>query len=117
MDVLSVELQKIYDPEINISTGWLWDGGIVVRLGDERNGYKAEETVATIGDVLSWLQQAIAYFYPSSTYARNLDAAIANRAKDRVFLPPTGVATASCPYCGRSELDARAGSSARVRVP
>jgi hypothetical protein len=31
----SVELQKIYDSEINIRVGWLWDGGIEIRLGDE----------------------------------------------------------------------------------
>ena len=30
------ELQKIYDSEINIRIGWVWDGGIEVRLGDER---------------------------------------------------------------------------------
>jgi len=42
---LAVELQKIYDSEINISIGWFWDGGITLRLGDEMNGFPAEETV------------------------------------------------------------------------
>jgi len=36
---LAAELQKIYDSEINIRIGWLWDGGIEVRLGDEMNGF------------------------------------------------------------------------------
>jgi hypothetical protein len=128
MDDLSIELQKIYDSEINISIAWLWDGGIVVRLGDELNGYKAEETVATIADVLPWLQEAIAYFYPSSTYAHNLDAAVAERAKDRVFLPPTGGATAICPYCGAANwtpglevllayVCRRCGESVQVKPP
>jgi hypothetical protein len=128
VDELSVELQKIYDSEINISIGWLWDGGIVLRLGDELNGYEAEETVATIADVLPWLQEAIAHFYPSSSYARNLDAAVADRAKDRVFLPPRGGATAICPYCeaanwvpGIDELLAfvcrRCGASVEVKRP
>ena len=39
---LDTELQKIYDSEINISISWLWDDGIVVRLGDTINGYLAE---------------------------------------------------------------------------
>jgi hypothetical protein len=43
---LAVELQNIYDSEINIRIGWLWDGGIEVRLGDEMNGFLAEENVA-----------------------------------------------------------------------
>jgi hypothetical protein len=30
---LAIELQKIYDSEINIRISWLWDGGIDVRLG------------------------------------------------------------------------------------
>lgn len=48
---LATELQKIYDSEINIAIGWLWDGGITVRLGDEVNGYLADEAVPTIADV------------------------------------------------------------------
>ena len=35
---LAVELQKIYDSEINVRISWLWDGGIDVMLGDEVNG-------------------------------------------------------------------------------
>jgi len=31
---LALELQKIYDSEINIRISWLWDGGIDVMLGD-----------------------------------------------------------------------------------
>jgi hypothetical protein len=39
---LAVELQKIYDSEINVRIGWFWDGGIEIRLGDDMNGYLAE---------------------------------------------------------------------------
>ena len=42
---LAVELQKIYASEINVRMGWFWDGGIEIRLGDDVNGYLAEETV------------------------------------------------------------------------
>jgi hypothetical protein len=45
---LAIELQKIYDSEINIDIGWFWDGGITVRLGDQMNRYLAEENVNTV---------------------------------------------------------------------
>ena len=46
---LADELQKIYDSEINVTISWFWDGGIDVRLGDEMNGFVAEETVKSFG--------------------------------------------------------------------
>ena len=69
---LALELQKIYDSEINLRISWLWDGGIEVRLGDEINGFLAEETLAHAAGIAPWLQQAIAHFYPDSPYARAL---------------------------------------------
>lgn len=45
---LTTELQKIYDSEINVRISWIWDGGIQVRLGDEMNGFLAEETTSLI---------------------------------------------------------------------
>jgi hypothetical protein len=69
---LALELQKIYDSEINLRISWLWDGGIEVRLGDEINGFLAEETFAHAAGIAPWLQQVIAHFYPDSTYARSL---------------------------------------------
>jgi hypothetical protein len=45
--MLALELQRIYDSEINIRISWLWDGGIDVRLGDDMNGYLAEESVSS----------------------------------------------------------------------
>jgi hypothetical protein len=42
---LAVELQKIHDSEINIRISWFWDGGIDIPLGDDMNGYLAEETL------------------------------------------------------------------------
>ena len=47
---LAAELQKIYDSEINLRISWLWDGGIDVRLGDEMNGYLAEENVRSVNE-------------------------------------------------------------------
>ena len=68
---MQAELQKIYDSEINVSISWFWDGGIDLKLGDDMNGYSAESNVATIREVIPWLQQAIAKHYPRSKY--NLD--------------------------------------------
>jgi hypothetical protein len=45
------ELQKIYDSEINVRISWLWDGGIDLWLGDEVNGYVAEETVSAASEI------------------------------------------------------------------
>jgi len=39
--------KRIYDSEINICVGWMWDSGIVLRLGDEVGGFIAEEVVET----------------------------------------------------------------------
>jgi hypothetical protein len=61
---LAAELQRIYDSEINVEIGWLWDGGIDVRLGDKMNGYLAEENVSSAADILPWLQEAIRTFLP-----------------------------------------------------
>ena len=97
---LEHELQRIYDSEINLEIGWFWDGGITVRLGDKMNGYLAEETVTSVADVLPWLQEAIARFYPESTYALSLDPAVKARAAGRVFLPPQAGAQVCCPHCG-----------------
>jgi hypothetical protein len=40
---LAAELQRIYDSEINVRFSWLWDCGFDVRLGNEVNGFVAEE--------------------------------------------------------------------------
>jgi len=90
---------KIYDSEINVRISWLWDGGIEVRLGDEMNGFPVEETVASVAAVLGFLQEAIAHFYPDSTYARSLAAEVRSRASQRIFRLPTTGLSVRCPKC------------------
>jgi len=125
---LAAELQKIYDSEINIEIGWLWDGGIDVRLGDKMNGYLAEENVSSVAEILPWLQEAIAHFYPTSTYAIGLDPGIRERAVRRIFRPPRVGAQVFCPHCGAPTaapgMDevfffycARCGNSVQVEEP
>jgi hypothetical protein len=97
---LADELQKIYDAEINVRIGWFWDSGIEIRLGDEMNGYVAEENVRTMAEILPWLQEAIAHFYPESPYVASLPADLRDRAATRLFLPPRIGARTMCPHCG-----------------
>jgi hypothetical protein len=85
---LAAELQKIYDSEINLRISWLWDGGIDARLGDEMNGYPAEENVRSVDEIIPSLQEAIAHFLPVSTYAASLDPELRRRAATRLFRPP-----------------------------
>ncbi len=94
------ELQRIYDSEINVRIGWFWDGGIEVRLGDELNGFLAEETVRSVHEVLPWLQEAIAHFYPACPYAASLDTEVRQRAERRIFQPPKIGRSVRCPHCG-----------------
>ena len=64
------------------------------------NGFLAEENVSSIADVIGWFQEAIAHFYPDSTYAKNLDPEVQSRAERRLFRPPTTGAQVTCPHCG-----------------
>ena len=86
--MLEQELQRIYDSEINVRIGWLWDGGVDLRLGDEMNGFLAEENVGSMAEIVPWLREAISHFYPGSTYAKSLDPQIRERAARRLFRPP-----------------------------
>lgn len=43
------------------------------------NGYLAEETVPLVFEIVPWLQEAIAHFYPDSEYAKSLEAEIRER--------------------------------------
>jgi hypothetical protein len=97
---LAVELQKIYDSEINVRIGWFWDCGVEVMLGDQANGYLAEENVQTVDEILPWLQEAIAHFFPNSAYAASLDPEIRSRVATRLFRPPKVGAIVVCPHCG-----------------
>jgi hypothetical protein len=95
-----LELQKIYDSEINVRIRWFWDAGITVALGDELSGFVAEETVPSVADIVPWLQEAIAHFYPTSTYASSLPPEIRERAVRQLFHAPRIGASANCPHCG-----------------
>ena len=54
-DALEMELQKIYDSEINITIRI----GRRVALGNDFTGFDAKGKVSRMSDVLPWLQRAI----------------------------------------------------------
>ena len=64
METLEQELQKIYDSEIHLDIGWLWDGGIDISIGNN----EVTGNVRTVAEVLPWLQDAIAKHFPTSKY-------------------------------------------------
>lgn len=61
--------QRLYDSEINFSISCFWDGGFTVKIGDDINGFKADEQVGTYGQALEWLDRKVRQRYPESLYA------------------------------------------------
>ena len=53
--------KRIYDSENNISVAWMWDSGIVLRLGDEVGGFIAEEVVETAAFLWSLVSAAMCF--------------------------------------------------------
>jgi hypothetical protein len=43
MTDLASELQKMYDSEIHVDIGWLWDGGIDVSIGGDEFAGQCED--------------------------------------------------------------------------
>ena len=96
---LAAELQRIYDSEINLRIFWFWDAGFTVQLGDQMNGYLAEEIVGSAAEILPWLQAAIAHFYPDSASTRGLDPDPGAR-RSRRIPAAAGRHIGQCPHCG-----------------
>ena len=55
---------------------------------------------ASFRDIVTWLQEAIAHFYPDSTYADGLGAELKECAARQILLPLRTGAHLSCPHCG-----------------
>ncbi len=63
-------LQDLYHSEINFEISTFWDAGFEVKLGDPRNGFKAEGNVDRWGQVEPWLAKMAIEHYPDSLFAR-----------------------------------------------
>jgi hypothetical protein len=66
MDVL----QALHDSEINYTIAVFFDGCFTVKLGDDLNGYRWEDTYPTIAKAVAGLVAAALEFYPDSDFAR-----------------------------------------------
>ena len=66
--------QALYDSEINFSIKCQWDGGWLVRLGDDDNGWSDEVRIApplTFDIALCKLAEMAVKAYPNSVFARS----------------------------------------------
>ena len=58
---LAIELQKIYDSEINMEISWFWDGGIDIR------GKRWQNATLMVGDVLPFHHRSVQGKVPART--------------------------------------------------
>lgn len=56
---LRIVLQAFYKAEQNVELSSFWDGGWTVKIGDESNGFKSENTFATLEEVEDFLWSRI----------------------------------------------------------
>lgn len=62
-------LQGLYESEINASVQTFFDGGFTAKIGDDWNGWEAEETLPTMVDAEAWLDRTARELRPESLYA------------------------------------------------
>jgi hypothetical protein len=65
-------IQRLYDSEINLTVQFssFYDGGFTVKIGDELNGFRAEDQVQRWSDVEKWMRMKAIELYPDSKFAR-----------------------------------------------
>lgn len=69
-DPLEDRLAALYASEINVSLKCLWDGGWTVELGGPyRPAARRDFDAGEIGDISSWLHEAVMAQLPKSAYA------------------------------------------------
>jgi hypothetical protein len=66
----AVILQDLYDSEINYTVSTFWDAGFRVMLGDDMNGFVAENRVQTFTEAVQWLALAAIEHYPQSDFSK-----------------------------------------------
>ena len=63
-------LQRLHDSEINASISTFFDRVITAKLGDEMNGFVAEQLCETVAEAKQWLAAEAIRRYPNSEFAR-----------------------------------------------
>jgi hypothetical protein len=67
-------LQKIYDSEIHLSIGWMWDGGVDYTIGKDLS-YLSDRQVESTGsgsidDAVNTIADEVAKEYPDSVFTK-----------------------------------------------
>jgi hypothetical protein len=62
-------IDALYDSEINCSVSSLRDGGLLVKLGDEINGFLVETGCSNASEAAAFLDRTARSEYPESNYA------------------------------------------------
>jgi hypothetical protein len=75
MGTLEEELQKIHDAKIGVCITWLWDGGVDMRLVDEKGALVDDTNVEKIADILPWVEVAVKKHFPKANYQRGYQTA------------------------------------------
>lgn len=70
MDPTAQILQDLHDSEINFMIVAFSDCGFRVLLGDELNGFVAEDRHQSFADAVHWLATAALQHFPNSEFAR-----------------------------------------------
>jgi len=88
---MSNVLQELYDSEINFSITTFWDGGLEVKVGDEFNGFTANNTFDTFQECVDWLAVTAAEKHPTSGYVfKPLSKNMSRRTWYFVYTPDNG---------------------------
>jgi hypothetical protein len=69
-DLATSILQGLYESEINFTVSSRWDCGFRWKLGDQRSGFLAEGSAATLERAVSDLAHAAIEHFPHSAFAR-----------------------------------------------
>ena len=71
--IIAWELRRLYDSEINVQISSFWDGGWMVKLGDEINGFQRPDwDTCEIHEIAPAIRELARKHCPDSTYVRHL---------------------------------------------
>jgi hypothetical protein len=65
---LGAVIEALYESEINCSVSTFWDAGIIAQLGDEMNGFVAQQECQTTSEAAEFLDRAAREKFPDSAY-------------------------------------------------
>ena len=69
---------NLYESEINCSISCFWDNNWDVKLGDEMNGFVAEDNFRTLAEAAEFLHKSALKRFPTSGYAKKHGSRVVN---------------------------------------